>query len=133
MFPWKLRKRHILTVNQNLLSVYFSLAKFQLVICNLSLTMILANGIYSQTAKAVFSHLNYRRSSVITYSVIPQMGLSHKNIIIGNDPNAPNTTGITLVLTTHIFPTSFSRSCYFSNFSFSFSHTLASSTVAISY
>ena len=70
----------------------------------------LANGIYSQTAKALLSHLNYRRSSVTTYSVIPQMGLSHKNIITGNDPNAPNTTGITFVLTTHIFRTSFSRS-----------------------
>ena len=33
-------KRHILLVNQNLLSVYFSLAKFQLVSRNLSLTMI---------------------------------------------------------------------------------------------
>ena len=93
----------------------------------------LANDIYSQTAKAVFSHLYYRSSFVITYSVIPEMGLSHKNIIIGNDPNAPNTTGITFVLTTHIFRTSFSRSCYFSNFSFSFSHTLPTSTVATLY
>ena len=41
MLPWKLRKRHILPVNQNLSSVYFSLAKFQLVSCNLSLAMIL--------------------------------------------------------------------------------------------
>ena len=40
MFPWKLRKRHILPVNQNLSSVYFSLAKFQYVSCNLSLAMI---------------------------------------------------------------------------------------------
>ena len=40
MLPWKLRKRHILPVNQNLSSVYFSLAKFQLVSCNLSLAMI---------------------------------------------------------------------------------------------
>ena len=31
MLPWKLRQRHILPVSQNLLSVYFSLAKFQLV------------------------------------------------------------------------------------------------------
>ena len=37
--PWKLQKRQILTVNQNLLSVYFSLAKFQLMSCNLSLAM----------------------------------------------------------------------------------------------
>ena len=40
MLPWKLRKRQILPVKQNLSSVYFSLAKFQLVSCNLSLAMI---------------------------------------------------------------------------------------------
>ena len=40
MLPWKLRKRQILPINQNLLSVYFSLAKFQLVSCNVSLAMI---------------------------------------------------------------------------------------------
>ena len=40
MLPWKLRKRQILPVNQNLSSVYFSPAKFQLVSCNLSLAMI---------------------------------------------------------------------------------------------
>ena len=33
-------KRHILPVNQNRSSVHFSLAKFQLVSCNLSLAMI---------------------------------------------------------------------------------------------
>ena len=37
--PWKLRKRHILPVNQNLSSVYFSLAKFQFVSCNISIAM----------------------------------------------------------------------------------------------
>ena len=40
MLPWKLRKRHILPASPNRLSVYFSLAKFQLVSCNLSLAMI---------------------------------------------------------------------------------------------
>ena len=40
MLPWKLRKRQILPVNQYLSSVYFSLAKFQLVSCNLFLAMI---------------------------------------------------------------------------------------------
>ena len=40
MLSWKLRKRQILPVNQNLSSVYFQLAKFQLVSCNLSLAMI---------------------------------------------------------------------------------------------
>ena len=34
MLPWKQRKRHILPVNQNRPSVYFSLAKLQLVSCN---------------------------------------------------------------------------------------------------
>ena len=40
MLPWKLRKNQILPVTQNLSSVYFSLAKFQLVSWNLSLAMI---------------------------------------------------------------------------------------------
>ena len=40
MLPWKLRKRHILPVNQNLSTVYFLLVKFQLVSCNLSFAMI---------------------------------------------------------------------------------------------
>ena len=38
--PWKLRKRQVLPVNQNLSSVYFSPAKFQLPGCNLSLATI---------------------------------------------------------------------------------------------
>ena len=40
MLPWKLRRRQILPVNQNVSLVYFSPAKFQLVSCNLSLAMI---------------------------------------------------------------------------------------------
>ena len=40
MLPWKLRKRQFLPVNQNLSSVHFSLAKFQLVSSNLALAMI---------------------------------------------------------------------------------------------
>ena len=40
MLPWKLWKSQILPVNQNLWLVYFSLAKFQLSSCNLSLAMI---------------------------------------------------------------------------------------------
>ena len=40
MLPRKLRKHQILPVTQNLSSAYFSLAKFQLVRCNLSLAMI---------------------------------------------------------------------------------------------
>ena len=40
MLQWKLPKHQILPVTQNLSSVYFSLAKFQLVSCNLDLVMI---------------------------------------------------------------------------------------------
>ena len=40
-------------------SVYFSVAKFQLVSCNLSLAMIWQMTKYSQTAKTVFSHLKH--------------------------------------------------------------------------
>ena len=40
MLRWKLRKRQILPVNQNLSSKQFLLAKFQLVSCKLSLAMI---------------------------------------------------------------------------------------------
>ena len=40
MLPWKLRKCQILLVNQNLSSVFYSLAKFQLVSYNLSLAVI---------------------------------------------------------------------------------------------
>ena len=40
MLPWKLRKCQILPVNQNLSSVYFSCAKFQLVSCDPSLAII---------------------------------------------------------------------------------------------
>ena len=40
MLPWKLRKRQILPVSENLSSLYFSLAKFQLVRCKLSLAII---------------------------------------------------------------------------------------------
>ena len=40
MLPWKLQKSQILPVNHNLLSLYFSPAKFQLMSYNLSLAMI---------------------------------------------------------------------------------------------
>ena len=50
----------ILPVNQDLSSVYFSLAKF----CELQpfSCHVLANDIYSQTAKTVFSHLKDTRT-----------------------------------------------------------------------
>ena len=40
MLPWKPGNRQFLPVNQNLSSVHFSLANFQLVSSNLSLAMI---------------------------------------------------------------------------------------------
>ena len=69
MLPWELQKRHILPVDQNLSSVYFSLAKFQLVSCNLSLAMIWQKNIYSQTAKTVLSHLKSNNKLAIHKSV----------------------------------------------------------------
>ena len=63
-------KTSFLPVNQNLSSMNFSLAKFQLVSCNFSLAMIWQIT-YSQTAKTVFSHLKvlistYKFSSLIS-------------------------------------------------------------------
>ena len=51
-------KHHILPANQNLSSVYFSLAKFELGYVQPFFCHELANDIYSQTAKTVLSHLN---------------------------------------------------------------------------
>ena len=69
LLPWKLRKRQILAVNQNLSSVCFSLAKFQLLSCNLSLAMIWQMT-HSQTAKTVFSHLKWNYQ--YCYAVSPR-------------------------------------------------------------
>ena len=71
MLPWKLRKRQILPVSQNLSSVYFSLAKFQVVSCNLSLAMIWQMT-YSETAKTVFSDLKW---IVLTWIAAPRAGM----------------------------------------------------------
>ena len=70
MLPWKLRKRQLLPVNQNLSSVYISLAKFQLVNWNLSLAMI-CQMTCTQTAKTVFSHLKLlsERAFVVRFKV----------------------------------------------------------------
>ena len=62
MLPWKLQNRQILPVNKNLSSVYFPLAKFQLVSRNPFLTWfgewhILTN------CQTVFSHLKWQMSS----------------------------------------------------------------------
>ena len=63
MLPWKLRKRQILPVNQNFSSVYFSLAKFQLVSCNLSLAMIWQMTRTHKLPKLCSDTLNERQSS----------------------------------------------------------------------
>ena len=65
MLPWKLRKCHILPVNQNLSSMYFSLAKFQLVSCNLSLAMIWQI-IYTHKLPRLCSATLRRRSTRMT-------------------------------------------------------------------
>ena len=61
MLSWKLRKRQILPLNQNISSVYFqvSVGELQPFCCH-----DLANAIYSQTAKTVFSHLYGRGISL---------------------------------------------------------------------
>ena len=59
MLPWKLGKRHILHVNQNLSLVCFFTCELQPLSC-----LDLANDIYSQTAKTVFSRLKGSVSSV---------------------------------------------------------------------
>ena len=71
MLPWKLRKRQILLVNQNLQSVYFSLA-IEVSACELQPFSChdLANDIYSQNVKTVFSHLKV--SNIVTCSLDPQ-------------------------------------------------------------
>ena len=58
----KLQKRQVLPVNQNLSSVYFSLC--QVSACEMQPFSCheLTNGIYSQTAKTVFSHLKQKIS-----------------------------------------------------------------------
>ena len=65
----ELRKRQILPVNQNFSTVYFSLAKFQLVSCNLS-CYDLANDLYSKTAKTVISHL---RATCVTWPAVQSL------------------------------------------------------------
>ena len=63
MLPWKLRKRQFLPVF-HLSSVYFWLAKFPLVNCNLPLVMIWQMT-HSQTAITVFSHLKVDVSGLL--------------------------------------------------------------------
>ena len=56
MFPWKLRKRQTLPVKQSFISTFFT---WQVSACELQPFSChdLANDIYLQTAKTVFSHL----------------------------------------------------------------------------
>ena len=58
------RKRSYFTCQSKSFNrIYFSLAKFQLVSCNLRLAMTWQMTYNSQTAKSVFSHLNRRLSA----------------------------------------------------------------------
>ena len=82
MLPWKLRKRHILPVNQNLSSVYFSLAKFQLVSCNLSLAMIWQMTYTHKMPKLCSATLNYHAVVDTEISYGFEDGGSWKNLEI---------------------------------------------------
>ena len=95
MLPWKLRKRQILPVHQNLSLVYISLAKLQLVSFNLSLAMIWQMKYTHQTAKTVFSHLTsacvatktnvIRGSSRIYKSYVDHLNVMSRGLImVGN-------------------------------------------------
>ena len=70
MLSWKLRKRQILSVNHNLLSVYFSPAKFQLVSCNLSLAMIWQMTYTHKLPKLCSATLNILLFAVIVAVVV---------------------------------------------------------------
>ena len=76
MLPWKLRKRHILPVNQNLLSVYFSHAKFQLVSCNLSLAMTWQMTYTHKLPKLCSATLRPFNTGHIEYRKIPKISPS---------------------------------------------------------
>ena len=67
MLPWKLRKHHILPVNQDISSVYILLAKCQLISCNLFLAIIWQMT-YSQTVKTVFYHLQRKKKEEIRFA-----------------------------------------------------------------
>ena len=67
MLPWKLRKRRILPVNQNLHQTYFSACVLQSFFCH-----DLANDTHSQTAKAVsmYSHLKFHGMLMLVVGAI---------------------------------------------------------------
>ena len=69
MLPWKLRKRQLLPVNQNLSSVHFSVAKFQLVTRNLSLAMIWQMTYNHKLPKLCSPTLNNKTTSTYRNSV----------------------------------------------------------------
>ena len=93
MLPWKQRKRHILPVSQNLLSVYFSLAKFQLVSCNLSLAMIWQRTYTHKLPKLCSATLKYnffriKKCDVTEKGICEIMKLVGWNIQKKEDKNA---------------------------------------------
>ena len=69
MLPWKLRKSHILPVNQNLSHQYFFTCKFQLVSCNLSLAMIWQMTYTHKLPKLCSATLTFLKSPIRTISI----------------------------------------------------------------
>ena len=72
MLPWKLRKCQILPVSENLSSVYFSLAKFQLVSCNPSLAMIWRMTFTHKLLKLCSATLNQKEIKLQLYVTEPK-------------------------------------------------------------
>ena len=84
MLPWKLRKRQILPVNQNFSSVYFSLAKSQLVSCNLSLAMIWQMTYTHKLPKLCSATLTAGRAMVLAKSNHMQISFKFEFILAVN-------------------------------------------------
>ena len=80
MLPWKLRKRCILPVSQNLSSVSFSLVKFQLVSCNLSLAMVWQMT-YTHKLPKLCSATLLKGSNPVQAWIFFLFGLSFRNCI----------------------------------------------------
>ena len=106
MLPWKLRKRQILLVNQNLSLVYFPPAKFQLVSCNLSLAMIWHMTYTHKLPKlcsATLIVLGSNHSAVVRTLVSHQCGPC-------SDPSIDALCGLSLLLVLSFLPRGFSPS-----------------------
>ena len=109
MLPWKLRKRQFLPVNQNLSSVHFSLAKFQLVSSNLSLAMI-----WQMTDNHKLPKLC---SATLKCYSWPHPQVKHK--VLSSNPSQVKRNRRLLVkhLCSHLFHAAFNLACEYSRFS----------------